>query len=396
MLVMANSFKVMRKGSDAMKGSWKLSLLVSALFGAVTFGAMVQAADGERWAKNQKKFDQLLAGGGNIHFESSRAVLKRSSYKLLNRLVAIAKDCPCATITIEGHTDASGNDDANMVLSEQRARAVLNYMLSRGVRRSKLIAVGYGENRPIATNETPEGRAKNRRIQFVVTKINKVFTASKAAPKAHKTVRAAAPAPVAAPVSVRAPAKASAATGGDCGDWVFVNGAYVRGHCGAVKPSKAVSVASATHKAHAVSIAKAKTNYCGDSSDLGPADPNAPKWMNRRQREGDDSCEVWVSSSASGGGSWKSWREVYACREDADYDAASPDAPKWMVHGQRNSMDGCEVWTPGGENGGGMWKLKRKLAKTVSVAVDAKSTTTSASSPTYVKRNGRWVWSGDD
>ena len=77
---------------------------------------------------------------------------------------------PGATLSIEGHTDAYGSDSTNLTLSEQRAEAVKNYLVNEGEMDAlRLTSVGYGESQPVANNETTEGRAKNRRIDIVIT-----------------------------------------------------------------------------------------------------------------------------------------------------------------------------------------------------------------------------------
>ena len=71
-------------------------------------------------------------------------------------------------IEIEGHTDAEGTPERNARLADRRARAVADYLVKAGVEAGKLVAVGYGETRPVAPNDTPENRARNRRIEFTV------------------------------------------------------------------------------------------------------------------------------------------------------------------------------------------------------------------------------------
>jgi peptidoglycan-binding protein ArfA len=70
--------------------------------------------------------------------------------------------------SIEGFTDSRGNDDANMKLSQERANMVMQYLISQGVKAEKLRAMGRGEANPVASNDSPEGRANNRRVEIVV------------------------------------------------------------------------------------------------------------------------------------------------------------------------------------------------------------------------------------
>ena len=71
-------------------------------------------------------------------------------------------------IRVEGHTDSDGPDSSNLKLSQARTQAVVDYLVSKGVERSRLDPVGFGESRPIAENTTPEGKAKNRRVEFII------------------------------------------------------------------------------------------------------------------------------------------------------------------------------------------------------------------------------------
>ncbi len=115
----------------------------------------------------QQDFDLLLSTN-KIHFATNSAEIETSSYNLLNDLVEVTKQCPDAEIEIGGHTDSRGKDEYNLRLSQERASAVLSYLVSKGIDSSQLTAVGYGESQPIADNETEEGLAKNRRIEFKV------------------------------------------------------------------------------------------------------------------------------------------------------------------------------------------------------------------------------------
>jgi outer membrane protein OmpA-like peptidoglycan-associated protein len=86
----------------------------------------------------------------------------------LNKLINFLQRNPLVRIEIGGHTDAVGNDASNQLLSEQRAQSVSNYLVSNQVDASRIESKGYGETTPIATNDTEEGRALNRRTEFKV------------------------------------------------------------------------------------------------------------------------------------------------------------------------------------------------------------------------------------
>ena len=115
----------------------------------------------------QQLFSESLAKG-KIRFESGRATIDPDSAGLLDRLIEIAMRCPTADIEIAGHTDADGEDAFNQALSEKRAQAVLDYLVKAGLPASRFTATGYGSSQPVATNDTDEGKAQNRRIDFLV------------------------------------------------------------------------------------------------------------------------------------------------------------------------------------------------------------------------------------
>jgi outer membrane protein OmpA-like peptidoglycan-associated protein len=94
--------------------------------------------------------------------------LATKSNASLNQVVAIMRDNPTLKVRIEGHTDNAGNDDANMVLSENRAEAVKAYLVSKGISEDRITTQGFGETMPIANNSTPTGRTKNRRIEIKI------------------------------------------------------------------------------------------------------------------------------------------------------------------------------------------------------------------------------------
>lgn len=109
-----------------------------------------------------------VATKGVIQFDWASANLDSASKPTLDKLADVARACPKAKIEIEGHTDAEGTPERNKNLSERRAKAVYDYLAKAGVGADRLTAVGYGETRPIAPNDTAANRAKNRRIEFTV------------------------------------------------------------------------------------------------------------------------------------------------------------------------------------------------------------------------------------
>ena len=92
----------------------------------------------------------------------------RKSKKTLNQAVELLNQIPNRTLRINGHTDSSGSDEHNMQLSEERAKAVYDYMMEQGLQIKKVTYKGYGETKPVADNSTREGRIANRRVEFRV------------------------------------------------------------------------------------------------------------------------------------------------------------------------------------------------------------------------------------
>lgn len=104
----------------------------------------------------------------NILFETNSAILKPESETELGIIVKLMKEHHAIKLDILGHTDNVGNEKENQLLSEQRAIAVKNYLTQQGVSQNRLSAKGFGESKPISDNATPQGRANNRRTEFVV------------------------------------------------------------------------------------------------------------------------------------------------------------------------------------------------------------------------------------
>lgn len=104
---------------------------------------------------------------GIIRFERASATLAPESFATLDKLVTAVKNCPNIFVEIEGHTDAEGTPERNKALSDRRAQSVVDYLARGGIDAKQLTALGYGDTRPLVPNDTPDNRAKNRRIEFI-------------------------------------------------------------------------------------------------------------------------------------------------------------------------------------------------------------------------------------
>lgn len=104
----------------------------------------------------------------NVFFDFDKSELKTSSYPVLNRLLEYMQSGEIKKVEISGHTDSYGVDDYNMKLSQRRVDAVKEFLRRNGISEDRMIAKGFGETQPVAPNDTPENRAKNRRVEFKI------------------------------------------------------------------------------------------------------------------------------------------------------------------------------------------------------------------------------------
>jgi len=119
-----------------------------------------------------RKFELLKIGEKivlrDIEFDDGSTILGDKSYETLNEVVRILNENPTAEIEIACHTDSIGGELYNLTISRLRAFLVRQYLVEQGILGNRLTANGYGSSMPIASNNTPEGRAKNRRIELHV------------------------------------------------------------------------------------------------------------------------------------------------------------------------------------------------------------------------------------
>jgi outer membrane protein OmpA-like peptidoglycan-associated protein len=101
----------------------------------------------------------------DVHFDVNKASLRPASFKALDNLAYVLKIKNDIKVEIAGHTDSDGDDMENMKLSQARAESVINYLITKGIAKDRLVAVGYGETEPIADNDTAFGKQENRRTE---------------------------------------------------------------------------------------------------------------------------------------------------------------------------------------------------------------------------------------
>ena len=110
----------------------------------------------------------ILNMPGNVTFQTNSADINAGFYQVLNSVALVLKEFDKTVVDVAGHADSTGDEAKNMELSQRRASSVSSYLGAQGVSSQRLITVGYGETRPIASNDTPEGRTQNRRVEITL------------------------------------------------------------------------------------------------------------------------------------------------------------------------------------------------------------------------------------
>lgn len=110
---------------------------------------------------------------GGVTFATNSADINASFYTVLDKVAATLGEFDQTVIEVAGHTDSTGSRAYNMSLSERRAGSVVSYLSSRGVARERMISVGAGPDHPVDTNDTPEGRAQNRRVEITIVPVER-------------------------------------------------------------------------------------------------------------------------------------------------------------------------------------------------------------------------------
>jgi outer membrane protein OmpA-like peptidoglycan-associated protein len=106
----------------------------------------------------------------NVFFDFDKWDLRPESFVELDRVVKLLNENPAVEIEMSAHTDSRGSDDYNFKLSDNRARSVMEYILSKGIAPNRIISQGYGETKPVVPNDTDENRQLNRRVEFKILK----------------------------------------------------------------------------------------------------------------------------------------------------------------------------------------------------------------------------------
>ena len=157
---------------------------LGAVLGTVVGGA-AGAVIGNQMDKQAKKIEEEIPGAdvkrvddgivvtfdennGGVYFDTNKYNINNKSRQTLDKLSAILKEYPDTNVIVAGHTDNVGKDEYNLGLSQRRAQAVTNYFKSKGLAGSRFTTKWYGERNPVASNETADGRAKNRRVHVAI------------------------------------------------------------------------------------------------------------------------------------------------------------------------------------------------------------------------------------
>ena len=174
-------------GNNVGKGD---NAAVGAIVGAVV-GGVAGGLIGNRMDKQAEKIENTLPGAevirtqegiqvildenSDVRFDYDSSGLTAAAQSNLDKLVGIFNEYPDTDILIVGHTDSKGSESYNQGLSERRANSVVSYLKSKGVKSSRLSAIGQGETAPRASNDTDAGRAQNRRVEFAITANEKMI-----------------------------------------------------------------------------------------------------------------------------------------------------------------------------------------------------------------------------
>ncbi len=177
-------------GNNVGKGG---NTALGAIIGGVVGGA-VGGVIGNRMDKQAQKIEQALPGAqveragegikltlgeNSVNFDLNKSTLTAKAKTNLDKLVPVFNEYPDTNILIFGYTDSSGSDDYNLKLSEERAASVKSYLSGKGIAGSRFTITGKGEADPIASNDTKDGQAQNRRVEFAIVANDKMIEDAK-------------------------------------------------------------------------------------------------------------------------------------------------------------------------------------------------------------------------
>jgi len=170
------------KNKDASSADRRKRMLTAAGIGAVAGGSVGYYMDSQE-AKLRKQLrdsgvsvvrdgDNInLIMPGNITFNTGAASINSNFYQVLDSVALVLEEFDKTIVAVAGHTDSTGSSSFNQSLSEQRAQSVGSYLKSRGVVDARIEVIGFGENQPIADNNTAQGREQNRRVELTLVPI---------------------------------------------------------------------------------------------------------------------------------------------------------------------------------------------------------------------------------
>jgi outer membrane protein OmpA-like peptidoglycan-associated protein len=151
-----------------------------AVIGGVA-GAAIGTAIGYELDKQAKELEQIpnmevaryedsltVTMSDAVLFDTNSAALKPQAQSVLAQTADVMIRYPDSDLLVKGHTDSTGSEAYNQELSERRAKSVQNFLISKGVAPQRITAIGFGKTMPVATNDTPEGRAQNRRVEIEI------------------------------------------------------------------------------------------------------------------------------------------------------------------------------------------------------------------------------------
>lgn len=172
-------------GNNVGKGNTALGAIIGAVVGGAAGGYI-----GNRMDRQAERIEEEIPGAevvrvgeginvtfneeAGVYFDTNKSNVKGTSATTLDKLAAIFNEYPNSNILIEGHTDSAGSDEYNFSLSQQRAESVTNYLIEKGLSSNRFSTKWYGEEQPKASNETAEGKAKNRRVELAIVASNEL------------------------------------------------------------------------------------------------------------------------------------------------------------------------------------------------------------------------------